>query len=195
MKSRMLAIVAIIALSSGFATAADKPVKIYIFAGQSNMQDRYPREFLEKNHPELVKDKKVWQVSRGEGNSRRPMQECGGFGVDRAMVYAIADATDQDIIVFRSATGGTTLHFQWRPPSAVRRAGGEVGVLYKNMIRRFHNTVANLKDVYPAYRGQGYEVAAFVWFQGESDACTRIEQDKDGQWLGAWTYNHPSRPP
>lgn len=38
MKSRMLSIVAIIALSSGFATAADKPVKIYIFAGQSNMQ-------------------------------------------------------------------------------------------------------------------------------------------------------------
>jgi len=165
----------------GSVFAADKPVKIYVFAGQSNMEARYPRKFLEEKYPELVKDLGIWQI---QGSNRGLLAEARGFGTDRAMVYHIAGKVDQPIIVFRSAKGGTTLHRDWRPPSAVQRAGGNVGHLYSKLIRRFHNMVANLKEVYPAYKGQGYEIAGFVWFQGENDTCGH--EQVDGKRVGFW---------
>lgn len=141
------------ALLFGSAQSAEKPVKIYIFAGQSNMEARYGKDFLEKNHPELLKDKKIWHVQVGWPSG--PIQECPSFGADRAMVYKIAEETGQEIVVLRCAVGGTVLQTNWRPPSAVKRAGGTVGPLYVNLMNRFHNLVANLKEVYPAYHGQG----------------------------------------
>ena len=160
-------------MSAGGIHAADKPVKIYVFAGQSNMEARYGKDFLEKNHPNLLADRKIWHVDVGWPSG--PIQDCANFGVDRAMVYQLAEATGQEIIVLRSAVGGTVLQTNWRPPGAVKRAGGTVGPLYMNLVTRFHNLVANLKEVYPAYHGQGYEIAGFVWFQGECDACSDTE--------------------
>jgi len=173
MSKVIIAMFAFTALLLGSVQGAEKPVKIYIFAGQSNMEARYGKDFLEKNHPELLKDKQIWHVQVGWTNG--PIQACPNFGVDRAMVYKIAEGTGQDILVLRCAVGGTVLQTNWRPPSAVKRAGGTLGPLYINLVNRFHNLVANLKEVYPAYHGQGYEIAGFVWFQGECDACTDTE--------------------
>ena len=164
--------------------AAEKPVKIYIFAGQSNMEARYPKAFLEANHPELVKNQNIWNVQVGWPN--RPIHECPSFGVDRAMVYKIAETTGQEIIVLRCAVGGTVLQTDWRPPSAMKRAGGTIGPLYMSLVNRFHNLIEHLDQAYPAYRGQGYEIAGFVWFQGESDCCSHTEVD--GAKIGNWNY-------
>lgn len=185
--SRALQVLAILITLVTLTTqcqSAEKPVKIYIFAGQSNMEARYPRTFLEEKHPELLTDKKVWSVQVGWPS--QPIEKCPAFGVDRAMVYKIAEETGQEIIELRCAVGGTALHTQWRPPSAVERAGGTVGPLYMKLVNRFHNLVAHLEEFYPAYRGQGYEIAGFVWFQGESDSCGHSEVD--GEKVGNWNY-------
>jgi len=118
--NRLFLMLTVMALLLGQAQAAEKPVKIYVFAGQSNMEARYGKAFFEEKHPELVKDKKIWQVQVGRPSG--PIDECPSFGTDRSMVYKLSEETGQEIVVFRSATGGTTLQADWRPPSAVKRA-------------------------------------------------------------------------
>ena len=43
------------------------------------------------------------------------------------------------------------------------------------MIRRVHDQLANLEEFFPPYRGQGYELAGFIWFQGENDCCAKTQ--------------------
>ena len=44
-----------------------------------------------------------------------------------------------------------------------------------NLVNRFHNLIDNLEEVYPAYQGQGYEIAGFIWSPGENDSCSQTE--------------------
>ena len=37
------------------------------------------------------------------------------------------------------------------------------------MVNEVHTCLAEIKDRFPGYRGQGYEIAGFVWFQGWND--------------------------
>jgi hypothetical protein len=88
--------------------------------------------------------------------------------------------------MFKSASGGTQLHTRWRPPSAVKRAGGKTGDLYLRMMRRFHRFLADPKVDYPQYDGRKFELAGFIWFQGEND--TLAEVVKGDPKTGFWNY-------
>ncbi|MCP3917376.1 MAG: sialate O-acetylesterase [bacterium] len=43
------------------------------------------------------------------------------------------------------------------------------GHFYREMLREVRESLANLKERFPKYRGQGYELTGFVWFQGWND--------------------------
>lgn len=158
-----------------FPQAKERPIKIYIAAGQSNIEGPGDNEELETLAPELMKPRDdVWCVYAGRpagplkpGFGFRP----GNFGPELKFGHVMGDSMVNHIIIMKSATGGATLYKDWRPPGAVKRAGGEVGPFYKEMIRRAHSLFAHLDEVYPDYKGQGYEVAGFIWFQGENDSC------------------------
>ena len=45
----------------------------------------------------------------------------------------------------------------------------QYGKDYRNMVAEEHGCLADLKQRFPGYRGQGYEIAGFVWFQGWND--------------------------
>ena len=49
------------------------------------------------------------------------------------------------------------------------RAARPGGASYRAMQEEVNSTLANLKQFFPAYAGQGYELAGFVWFQGWND--------------------------
>ena len=153
------------------------PVKIYIVAGQSNAEPRGSIEFLKANCPELAKQRDdLWRF-RPVVQTPTPFlgPNYGAYGVELGAGLAVADAVDNDVIFVTSAVGGTMLFNRWRPPSAVKRMGGEIGDLYDTMIKHVHNLVANLDQLYPRYRGQGYELAGFIWFQGENDCCAKTQ--------------------
>ena len=40
---------------------------------------------------------------------------------------------------------------------------------YREMIKEVKEALANLKTSFPGYKGQGYEIKGFVWFQGFND--------------------------
>lgn len=61
-----------------------------------------------------------------------------------------------------------------------------MGDLYKRMMRRFHRFLANPKIDYPRYDGRGFEVAGFVWFQGENDSLAQV--DPNDPSTGFWNY-------
>ncbi len=146
-----------------------KPLKIFLLAGQSNMVGYTSVEWVQKNAQELVKPRDdvwcYWQrkcapLAPGMGHKVGPELPFG---------HVVGDATDQPVLLCKFASGGTTLHEKWRPPSAVARAGGEIGFLYKNMIKKFYRILSDPGKFCPAYKGQGYELAGFIWFQGEND--------------------------
>jgi len=177
----------VVAWSASMAMGAAKPVKVYLMAGQSNMVGPGSNRYVADKHPELMTPRKdVWCVSAGKVSGPLKPGYGGGetsFGLELTMGHVLGDAVDNPIVLFKTSTGGTTLHKDWRPPSTVKRAGGAVGPLYTRMIRRFHNMLANRDEALPHLKGRDIELAGFVWFQGENDCCA-----KDDSGKGFWTY-------
>ncbi|MHC4253933.1 MAG: sialate O-acetylesterase, partial [Planctomycetota bacterium] len=167
-------------------TILGKPVRVYILAGQSNMQGPGSTSHIKEEHPELMAPREdVWcYFHKKKIGPLEPGFGSHGFGPELLFGHIVGDEVDQFVVMIKSATGGTTQHFHWRSPSAVKRAGGEVGPLYKRLVRRTHNLLANLDEVFPHGRGSGFEVAGILWLQGENDSCGR-DKEKD---VGLWTY-------
>jgi len=182
LKHFLLCSLLLFTLFSLFSCEDHHPVKIYIMAGQSNMEGPGRTAYLVENGMNKLLEERddVWCVYAGrvsgpllpEYGFRR-----GNFGPELLFGHQLGDELENSIILFKSALGGTTLHVDWRPPGAVERAGGEVGPLYNQMIRRFHTFLENLDQVYPGYDPkQGYEIGGFIWLQGESDCCQKTDE-------------------
>lgn len=113
-----------------------------------------------------------------------------GFG------HVMGDRYDQQVLIIKTAWGGKSLARDFRPPSArlseeqlqqildkaredARRRNRpeptlddirtQIGFSYRQMIEEVQDSLANLKEYFPQYQGQGYELAGFVWFQGWND--------------------------
>ncbi len=150
------------------------PLRIFILAGQSNMEGPANVEELETLAPELIEPREdVWCVYEGRpSGSLKPGFgfRSGNFGPELVFGHVVGDVLEEDVLIIKSGIGGTTLSGDWRPPSAVKRAGGEVGLLYRHLIVRVHNLLLHLDEVDPRYERQGFVLGGFLWLQGESDA-------------------------
>jgi len=179
------------------ATAADKPVKVFILAGQSNMEGhgfikadpkrnegkgsleyvaRQPdtadkfKHLLGQNGKWAVRDD-VWIHYLD-----RKGKLTAGFGVKDDRIgpelgfgFVIGDAYEEPVLLIKLAWGGKSLAKDFRPPSA----GGEVGPYYKEIIDRTKAVLKDLKKEFPEFGDRGYELAGFGWHQGWND---RINQ-------------------
>ncbi len=152
------------------------PLKIYLLAGQSNMVGYTSAEWVSENTPELTKPRgDVWCYWGGRSDFLSPWAG-HDVGPELAFGHGIGNQVDGPVLLAKFAVGGTTLHGHWRPPSAVERAGGEIGHLYKVMMKQFHRILDDPSAFCPAYKGQGYELAGFLWLQGESDCFEGMEE-------------------
>lgn len=50
-------------------------------------------------------------------------------------------------------------------------SGGETGEFYTRMIQEVRECLGDIKKHFPAYDGRGYELAGLVWYQGWNDGC------------------------
>ena len=122
--------------------AGKSPIKVFILAGQSNMDGQAnvkTIDFLgeDKEHGALLKTFKpdgktlatrddVWVAHRGVyGNlapgygGRRPDDKLGNnIGPEYAFGYFMGEAMDEQVLLIKIAGGGTSLYRNWRPPSA-----------------------------------------------------------------------------
>ncbi len=193
--------------------APSKPIKVFILAGQSNMegkgqvkladfQAQDPRfkefyEHLRKDGKWIVRDD-VWikflerhgklTVGYGSPNCIGPELEFGNV---------VGDYFDEPVLLIKTAWGGKSLGEDFLPPSAPQPTEAELramvekenannrqhkrpevtlaevrarfGKSYRDMLTEIDSTLKNLATLFPEFKGQRYELAGFVWFQGWND--------------------------
>lgn len=187
---------------AGAATAADKPVKVFILAGQSNMEGhgfikadpkrnegKGSLEYVAKNNPTADSFKHLlgkdgqWVVRDDVWIHYldRKGKLTAGFGVKEDRIgpelgfgMVVGDAFEEPILLVKLAWGGKSLGKDFRPPSA----GGAVGPFYKEIIDRTKAVLANLKKEFPEIGERGYELAGFGWHQGWNDRVNQAFVDE-----------------
>jgi alpha-galactosidase len=122
--------------------AADKAVKVFILAGQSNMEgkglpthlDTHKDDPLIKPWYGIVKDGDAWAVrddvfitypSKSGGAKHGPLTVGYGtkgkdsIGPEWGFGHAIGEATDEPVLIIKVAWGGKSVYQPFRPPSAM----------------------------------------------------------------------------
>jgi hypothetical protein len=147
-------------LASSALAEGDKPVKIFILAGQSNMvgsgqSDELPAEY--QTPPDNVR------VFSRQGKLV-PLKPQGRFGPEVSFSHALAKAwPNETIVIVKVAVGGTSA-LAWSPTWSADKAkitqNEKQGALYDRLMTQVN---ALLKQE------QG-EVVAMLWAQGGRDA-------------------------
>ena len=178
------------------------PVKVFILAGQSNMEGQGfiqadPKrnggkgslEFLAKDPATaerfkhlLGKDGKwavrddVWIHYLG-----RKGKLTVGYGAKEDRIgpelgfgTVIGDSFEEPVLLIKLAWGGKSLAKDFRPPSS----GGKFGPYYTEIVDRTKAVLKNLKAEFPMLGDRGYELAGFGWHQGWNDRVNQAFNDE-----------------
>jgi len=184
---RLVFILALLLLAtSADAAGAARPLKVFILAGQSNMEGqavvRDPAKGAMFRHLKDAQGKwtvrdDVWvryQRERGPllagplGFGYSVYGDSHHFGPELQFGHVLGDYFDNQVLLIKTAWGGKSLFKDFRPPSS----GGEVGKYYTLMLAQVREALANLKTDFPGYNGAGYELAGFVWYHGWNDGVS-----------------------
>jgi len=184
------------------APAADKPVKVFVLAGQSNMEghgfvpadpkrndgkgsleyvakqpataDQF-KHLLGKDGKWAVRDD-VWihyLERKGKLTAGYGVRE-DRIGPELGFGWVVGDAFEEPVLLVKLAWGGKSLGKDFRPPSA----GGEVGPYYTEVITRTKTVLKDLKKEFPEFADRGYELAGFGWHQGWNDRVNQAFVDE-----------------
>ncbi len=208
------------------AQDAPKKVKVFILAGQSNMegkgkmtlaeyqssapqfQDFY--KHLKKDGKWIVRDD-VWiNFLDRKGNLTVGFGSPNCIGPELEFGIAMGDHFNEQVLLIKTAWGGRSLGRDFLPPRSKLPSDDELraimdkenqtnrqknkpevkfdevkaryGSSYREMMKEIKTTLAELGQRFPAYKGQGYEIAGFVWFHGWNDHL-------DAQFADAYAAN------
>jgi len=188
--------------------AAAGPVKVFILAGQSNMEGkgrveignggaagaigslRYQVNNDPANYGHLVDGggnwiarEDVWIWSTTDGGEKGDLSVGFGsnadIGPELGFGSVLGDLYDEQVLLIKTAWGGKSLAVDFRPPSAVAKRGGTVGPYYNEVLTIVSDVLANLASEFPEYTGQGHEIVGFGWHQGWND---RVNQGYNDQY-------------
>jgi alpha-galactosidase len=198
MKGSVLFVAMTAGLISLCSSAAAKPLKVYILAGQSNMEGHAAVRTFDhigmdpKTAPMLNEMRnadgtprvcdKVW-ISYLTGGKEGAIVKQGQLTADYGSqgkepkigpeytfgIY-LQKQLNEPILIIKTAWGGKSLYGDFLPPSGAKKSGKETGEYYRLMIEHVKTVLKDIKKVYPGYDPeQKYELAGFVWFQGWND--------------------------
>lgn len=201
---------------SGIATVCAAPLKVFILAGQSNMQghakfstfDYISKDPKTKPLYDLMTDDKgapaatdnVWISYISEGNGQVPTLKQGrltaGFGAGEDKIgpeftfgLRMEKELREPILIIKTAWGGKNLHTQFRSPGA-----GDPGQYWTKMIDHINKVLAEPSKVCPAYDPkEGYSIEGFVWFQGWNDMVDSKTYPNRGKEDGYKLYSDTLR--
>jgi hypothetical protein len=183
-----LGLVFLAATLASFAPAPAKdPVKVFLLVGQSNMEGKgairhlddliadpqTTKEFAHlKRKGEWVERKDVWISYRRNADSHTTSGLTVGYGSKTDQIgpelgfgTIVGNELDCQVLVIKLAWGGANIREDFLPPGA-----GGPGGHYTRMLTETREVLDELKQHFKSYRGQGYEIAGLVWFQGWNDA-------------------------
>jgi alpha-galactosidase len=180
------------------SSAVAKPLKVYILAGQSNMEGHaavstFDHIGMDPKTAPMLKEMRnadgtprvcdnVWisYLTGGkDGNTVKQGQLTVDFGslgkepkIGPEFTFGIylQKQLNEPILLIKTAWGGKSLYGDFLPPSGAKKSGKEAGEYYRLMIAHVKTVLGDIKKVYPGYNPeQKYEIAGFFWFQGWND--------------------------
>lgn len=182
--------------------AAGKPIKVFILAGQSNMEgtgfikadpqrnngkgsleyltkdkataDKF-KHLLDQNGDWAVRDD-VWihYLDRQGKLTVGYGASADRIGPELGFGHVVGDAYEEPVLLIKLAWGGKSLAKDFRPPSS----GGEVGPYYKEIVDRTKHLLGDLDKQFPELADRGYELAGFGWHQGWNDRVNQAYNDE-----------------
>lgn len=194
----------------------ERPVKVFILAGQSNMQGhgriamgkdgdldyaagQEQFAYLKKNGKWVARDD-VWYFHKsGRGDVVKgnliPGQGANenSVGPELAFGHVIGNRYDEQVLLIKCAWGGQAIGMTFRPPGSslpdnvtlqtmydrAKKKQPDLtfddfkaifGSRYRQTLSEVNDVLSNLKQYFPEYQGQGYQIAGFLWHQGWNDA-------------------------
>ncbi len=167
---KLLILAALLILPLAGRCADDtKTLRVFIFAGQSNMVGSHSRVAdikrfppfagLDKPQQDVLFSYKLGREQMQSSNGWTAMQPTGDyFGPELSFARRVAQETKAPIAIIKCASGGTTLATDWNPdnPSGFK--------LYPLALELVRASLAELERQKRPYRIEG-----FMWHQGEND--------------------------
>jgi hypothetical protein len=169
MRHLILASLLLAPLSARSADTDTKTLRVFIFAGQSNMVGTHskvkdihrfpPFAGLDQPQAKVLFSYKLGRENMETSDGWIPMQPTGDyFGPELSFAKKVSLSIEAPIAVIKVASGGTTLGKDWNPdmPDGFK--------LYPLALEHVRASLAELEQKKIAYRIEG-----FVWHQGEND--------------------------
>ncbi len=180
------------------------PVKVFILAGQSNMEGHAGVQTLDRmgEHPThayllkkikqedgsfVVRDDVFVSYKKEVEHIKRPLSVGMGawgvewFGPELMFGIEMGDYYQEPVLLIKTCWGGHSLYGNFRPPSAGKPAykidcpPEEMGASYHKMVKEVRECLANIGTDFPQLKGLKSELCGFVWFQGWNDMCAGDE--------------------
>jgi hypothetical protein len=198
-KLAFLAAVTAVALPLEAQNTGPGPVKVFLLAGQSNMEgygglktidalggDPTQGELLRKIKKEdgsfVMRDDVFIYYQRGDKLITAPLTAGQGahkdfIGPELGFGIVMGDFFAEPVLLIKTAWGGKDLYCDFRPPSAGQPAyaipgqARALGASYRKMVEEAHQCLDHLDTHFPQFKGRSYELCGFVWFQGWNDMC------------------------
>ena len=177
------------------------PLKVFILAGQSNMEGHGGVRTLDAlgEHPThghllkkikhadgsfVVRDDVFVSYQHGSGEIKRPLTVGMGawgaewFGPELMFGIEMGDHLEEPVLLIKTCWGGKDLFYDFRPPSAgkpaydVGKRDSKMGESYRQMVKEVHQCLENLDSDFPQFKGLKYQLCGLVWFQGWNDMCS-----------------------
>ena len=173
--------------------AEKKTLRVFIFAGQSNMVgsdsrakdiERFPPFVgLDKPQSNVLFSYNMGREEKRTSNGWIPLQPVDDtVGPELSFARRVSQETKEPIAIIKCAAGGTTLGGDWNPdePSGFK--------LYPLALQHIRSSLADLDRQKIAYRIEG-----FMWHQGENDMFSPEFKQNYGKnlknFLAKWRHD------
>ena len=135
----------------------------------------------EKKFPNLVDDKGEWTVRNDVYFHEARLGFKGGpltvgvagrtIGPELQFGHIMGYYHGEQVLVIKTAQGNRALGYDFRPPSSGRNDPNSKweSLEYRLMVEGVRKTLDQIAEIVPGYKGQGYEIAGFAWWQGHKD--------------------------
>ena len=161
-------------VAAASATQSDtKTLRVFIFAGQSNMVGSHSRANdiklfppfagLDQTQENVMYSYSIGREDMNSSNGWTTLKPLGNvIGPEVSFARQVAQTTRAPIAIIKCASGGTTLGEDWNPDTP----GGFK--LYPLALQLIRSSLAELDR-----KGIRYRVEGFMWHQGENDMFSR----------------------
>jgi hypothetical protein len=167
----MLPLVAAIFMITS-SVSADEVMRVFLFAGQSNMVGSDAHEKNIDDFPDFKgagtsQDDVLYSYILGNGDEASkgwvPLKPLSSFGPEITFARRVKTKLQSPIAIIKSAVGGTTVASDWNPD-----APDKGQKLYPRTLNLIRESLQELDR-----RGIRYRLEAVMWHQGENDMLDR----------------------